>query len=333
MTPLMSIIIPTANRPQYLPRAVESALTGMALDEIEVIVVPNGPDISWKQSLASYATNPSVRILPISTAHANAARNHGMAHARGKFIRFLDDDDFLIQPQATEQVVQLERSGDEISSGLLLNVDKDLSPLGALTFPQTHDFVAATCTLSGFRLNLSKVYLLQTLESCRASWREDVPRAQDLIWLLDLATLREWKWHRYNHPVGAWFQHDSDRVSTVKLRHDKPVKAIEAIFHLHKELSATNRLTNERTQAIASLLWNYIHWRFPYNVVFWTKVAVETLKLCPESSPDHPIFESFFLKQLHPIFAELCLALPRKLTTRLRDIKNNWTGWDYRRTL
>ncbi len=111
MTPLVSIIIPTHNRPHFLPRAVDSALAGMPAGEVEVIVVPNGPDESWKQSLLPYKHNSSVRVIPITAANANIARNTGLAAANGEFVRFLDDDDYLIPEGAVKQYALIKESG------------------------------------------------------------------------------------------------------------------------------------------------------------------------------------------------------------------------------
>jgi glycosyltransferase involved in cell wall biosynthesis len=96
MTPLVSVIIPTIGRPQYLPRAINSALTGIESKDVEVIVVPNGPDNSWQETLQPYHNNQSVRVIRIMEANANIARNAGLDEARGEFVRFLDDDDYLI---------------------------------------------------------------------------------------------------------------------------------------------------------------------------------------------------------------------------------------------
>lgn len=45
MTPLISAVIPTANRPRYLPRAVDSALAGMNPGDVEVLVIPNRSEL------------------------------------------------------------------------------------------------------------------------------------------------------------------------------------------------------------------------------------------------------------------------------------------------
>src|SRR5690606_21298027 len=116
--PPLTVVLPTAGRPQFLPRAVDSALKAAPEGDVEVIVVPNGPDKSWRMALAPFQTDRRIRVAPVARAHANVARNHGLVLARGKYIRFLDDDDYLL-PAASEQILALERSGHDLCSGLL----------------------------------------------------------------------------------------------------------------------------------------------------------------------------------------------------------------------
>jgi len=110
MSPLISVIIPTVNRPRWLPRAVDSALAGMKSGEVEVIVVPNGPDKSWRESLQPYEGNKYVRVFPIPEPNANIARNAGLAVSTGAFVRFLDDDDYLIPEGANKQYELIQTS-------------------------------------------------------------------------------------------------------------------------------------------------------------------------------------------------------------------------------
>ncbi len=331
--PLISIIIPTFDRPQYLPRAVESALSQGASCEVEVIVVPNGPSTSWRKALNRFMDHPSLQVEPINTAHANVARNLGLELARGKYIRFLDDDDFLLPENACKQADLLNQTGAEICSGLIKNVDADLSSLGILSFPETSDFVAASLSLSGFLLPVGNLFRRSALTSIGAAWREDLSRAQDLMWMIDLARQKEWNWVHLPKPVGVWFQHDGNRLSTMKLRSDKPIQVINTLFDLHEKLIENERMTDERSQALTKLLWHYVHSRFPFDMIYWTHVARKTLKIAPESRPDHDFFNLIMIKHVHPLLLEIILAIPRKITRFLRDTQRNHIGWDYRRRL
>jgi glycosyltransferase involved in cell wall biosynthesis len=101
---LISVIIPTINRPHLVPGAVESALN-QTLREIEVLVVVDGPDAETLRVLRSIA-DPRLRIIPLpENVGLGAARHAGVDAARGEWVALLDDDDEWL-PQKLE--IQLD---------------------------------------------------------------------------------------------------------------------------------------------------------------------------------------------------------------------------------
>lgn len=328
-TPLVSVVIPTHNRPQFLPRAVESALSCQG-PNVEVIVVPNGSDESWKQSLAPWRNDSRVHVSPIATAHANVARNHGMEIATGEYIRFLDDDDYLL-PAAARQTDLLEQAQAEICSGLLASVDCDGSPLGQVGFPETQDFVFAAVSVSGFTLPTGNLFLRTALQGC--SWDAAVNRAQDNVWMIDLATVREWKWVHLAQPVGVWFQHGSERTSTVGAFTDLATLLVDRLYNLHQALLDTRRCSSTRRRAVADALWRYAHSGFPYHPLYWTHIGRHACVIDPAGKPPDPFFRSGFFKTVHPVLAEWLLLPIRRLTRAVRDARTHWRGHDYRRRL
>ncbi len=90
-SPLVSIVIPTHNRPQMLLRAVESALA-QTVNELEVLVVDDGSD-----EPVALPNLPKVRVerQPINRGIA-VTRNNGARLAVGRWITYLDDDDELM---------------------------------------------------------------------------------------------------------------------------------------------------------------------------------------------------------------------------------------------
>jgi len=103
-TPLVSVVIPTKNRPQLVVRAVRSVLA-QTLEAIETIVVIDGPDKTTEHNLGQL-DDPRVRIVlsPISLGVASA-RNAGVEQARADWVAFLDDDDEWL-PQKLELQLQ-----------------------------------------------------------------------------------------------------------------------------------------------------------------------------------------------------------------------------------
>jgi glycosyltransferase involved in cell wall biosynthesis len=97
MRPLVSVIIPTCNRMQALPSAIESTLRqegrGHSYD-LEVVVIDDG---STDDTPAVVRQFEGVQFLRMARqSGATVARNAGMRVARGEYIAFLDDDDLWL---------------------------------------------------------------------------------------------------------------------------------------------------------------------------------------------------------------------------------------------
>ncbi len=102
---LVSIVIPTRNRPLLVRRAVASAMAQTLL-EIEVIVVIDGFDDKTQAELAKI-NDPRLRIVELSESQGGAgARNVGVTEAKGEWIAFLDDDDEWL-PQKLERQLEV----------------------------------------------------------------------------------------------------------------------------------------------------------------------------------------------------------------------------------
>lgn len=90
--PLVSVIVPTADRPSLVVRAVQSALA-QTTRALEVVVVVDGPDPATTCALAGVA-DPRLRLLELPQRRGvGDARNAGVDAARGEWIALLDDDD------------------------------------------------------------------------------------------------------------------------------------------------------------------------------------------------------------------------------------------------
>lgn len=91
MTPaLISCIIPVFNGARYLGEALDSVL-GQTYAPLEPIVVDDGSTDGTRDVVKAYGAR--VRYLYQANAGHAAARNLGLATARGEFVAFLDADD------------------------------------------------------------------------------------------------------------------------------------------------------------------------------------------------------------------------------------------------
>ena len=107
-TPLVSIIIPTFNRPQELIEAIES-VRNQSFQNFEIIVVNDcGYDI--KKLLSTIHDHRIIYKSHDINKGLAAARNTGIRLARGKYIAYLDDDDEFYPDHIQTLVDELENS-------------------------------------------------------------------------------------------------------------------------------------------------------------------------------------------------------------------------------
>jgi glycosyltransferase involved in cell wall biosynthesis len=109
MAPLVSIIIPTYNRAGLLRQTVESVLA-QRYPALELIVVDDGSTDETPAAMAAYMGR--IHYLHQANAGGTAARNTGLAAARGDYVSFLDHDDLLLPEKVARQVTLLEHRPD-----------------------------------------------------------------------------------------------------------------------------------------------------------------------------------------------------------------------------
>lgn len=113
---MISVVVPVFNVEKYLRRCLDSVLV-QTYENWELICVNDGSTDRSAAILAEYAARDRrIRVIAKNNAGVSAARNDGLAAARGKFVLFLDSDDF-IHPQTLEITREIARkSGADIVS-------------------------------------------------------------------------------------------------------------------------------------------------------------------------------------------------------------------------
>lgn len=107
--PLVSVIIPTKDRPEMLAQAVQSVLA-QTFPDVEIIVVNDGgTDVQEVLDRINSKSNIAY-IRHDRNQERSAARNTGIRTARGKYIAYLDDDDMYYPNHVQTLVEFLENS-------------------------------------------------------------------------------------------------------------------------------------------------------------------------------------------------------------------------------
>ena len=100
MNPVFSIIIPTFNRAHMLSKAIESVVNQVFLDW-ELIVVDDGSTDATKDCVQRFNDNRIVYHWQ-ENQERSAARNKGIALSKGRYICFLDSDDYYLPSHLQE---------------------------------------------------------------------------------------------------------------------------------------------------------------------------------------------------------------------------------------
>lgn len=103
MSDLVSVIIPTFNRSQFLLRAIHSVLN-QTYKNIELLVVDDGSTDETHKLLTPLIENKSLHYIKKNNGGVSSARNAGVFSAKGKWIAFLDSDDEWLTEKLEEQL-------------------------------------------------------------------------------------------------------------------------------------------------------------------------------------------------------------------------------------
>ncbi len=117
MQTAVSVIVPAYNAEKTLERALSSILA-QTLNQFEVIVVDDGSQDSTREIARKFSAQDSrVRIIEKDVNEGlSAARNSGIAAARGEYVGFVDSDDW-IEPDMIEKMYREFSGADVIVCG------------------------------------------------------------------------------------------------------------------------------------------------------------------------------------------------------------------------
>lgn len=94
-TEVISVIVPVYNVEPYLKRCLES-LRNQTYQDIELLLINDGSTDASSEICQEYAEKDKrIRVIHQENAGPSAARNRGIELARGRYITFVDSDDFV----------------------------------------------------------------------------------------------------------------------------------------------------------------------------------------------------------------------------------------------
>jgi glycosyltransferase involved in cell wall biosynthesis len=130
--PLVSVILPTFNRLQFLPAAIDSVFA-QTYEHWELVIADDGSNDETREYLRRLEASPRVKLVWLAhTGNPAIVRNAGLRVARGEYVAFLDSDDFWLPRKLQLQIAAMRAQPTrQWSYTALTRVDEAGQPLEA----------------------------------------------------------------------------------------------------------------------------------------------------------------------------------------------------------
>lgn len=133
--PILSIIVPVYKTEAYLPQCVESLLA-QTIRDLEVILVDDGsPDKSGEICDVYAARYPNIQVIHKENEGQTATRKAGIRVATGKYIAFVDSDDWVDADMFQVLIQQAEQHHADIVAAGFVRDYKDRAEPGCNAYP------------------------------------------------------------------------------------------------------------------------------------------------------------------------------------------------------
>lgn len=255
----VSIIIPTYDRLWALPRAVDSCRGTDC--SVEIIVVDDGStDGTWEWLQAQ----PDVRALSAGGWGKPWAVNGAFRLSKGKYVRFLDSDDWLPESVLGEQF-QLATAEDAdvvVAGHKTYHGDKHVGTRG---WTYCDDFIAqqlGECDSSHYSAFLFRKAFIEDIPHRTSFAAPEFASRDDRCFMLEVALKnpdvsvyeKPGLCHRQHHAGGRLqFQQGMGSVGT-NLQH------LLIYNQILRALKQRGELTSRRKKAACNVLWPLAHW-------------------------------------------------------------------------
>jgi glycosyltransferase involved in cell wall biosynthesis len=308
----VSIIIPAYNRLWCLPRAVQSCRNTTC--NTQIIVVDDGStDGTWEW----LQTQTDVTAIRQGNKGQTYAINKGFDVAGGKYIRFLDSDDFLTEGIIDKQYNAAIETGAQL---ICSRVDFFDDKTGTITInPKITDWKDFLEIQLGNKYGshfLGMLFDRELIE--KVPRRPDYAYREDRMFLLEVGLL-EPKMAIVEGCGGYWVQHAGQmqgNYSGLKLQVTN-WQHLNIYKYILRELEQTGRLTRSRKEAACEILWLLATWLAQSHL----KEAEDIYNWIRQLCPDFKIPERGTKGRL---YNALGFSFTQKLLHIVRFIKYGW---------
>jgi glycosyltransferase involved in cell wall biosynthesis len=253
--PLVSVVIPTYNRAATLLRAVDSVLA-QTWPAFELLIVDDASTDDTAARIAPYLGGRVALHRRPRNGGATAARNAGIAAARGTYVAFLDSDDEWLPEKLARQVALFEAGPPDLGlvyAGLWQLVD-GRPPV--LVPPRQRGRVHEALRWRNLIGTASGVMVRRSVLLATGGFDERLPACED--WDLWLRIARDHRVDAVPEPLLRYHDGNGDRLSN---RSRAVFLSIRAIYRRHNAAGASRRIRSMHLALCARELYRTGHVR------------------------------------------------------------------------
>ncbi len=262
MNPSVSIIVPVYNAEKTIRRCIESILH-QSCGDFELLVVDDGsPDSSGAICDAYAAGDARVRVFHKENGGVSAARNLALEQARGKYIQFLDSDDW-ITPDATLLLLRAaeEHEADLVISdfyrvvGERVSVKGDIEEGSVLTQEEYAAHMMENPADFYYGVLWNKLYRRSIVERYRLRMDEEISWCEDFLFNLEYIRCAR-RFYALNVPIYYYVKTKGSLASQISISKTVRMKLtmFEYYNRLYKEIFDEEEYEKHRLKVYRFLL-------------------------------------------------------------------------------
>jgi len=255
----ISIIVPVYNGEKTIKKCIES-LVSQTITIDEIIVVDDGSTDSTPDIIKSLSEqNSNIRLLSCQNSGVSAARNLGLSLATGKYIGFVDADDYS-EPDMYETLLKniIANNSDCCICGFFTEKEGISTPLsygksGEISLNELLNALFISDSVGGFIWNrLFKRGVLADL-----TFDSSIAMCEDKLYQLELFTTRDIKVTVEDKPLYHYIQSDCSSTGSLSYFNNGRFKYKDSFDRMMSVIDSSVLSSSEKERLTAALYTNY----------------------------------------------------------------------------
>lgn len=250
--PLVSVVIPSYNRADYVPMTLDSVLA-QSFEDFELVFIDDGSTDQTKEIVEAYAQKDSrVKYFHQENSERAVARSYGISLAQGKYICLVDSDDLWYPEKLAEQLKVMEEHPHVVLCYASVNrIDFDNERVQAAARQQqgSSGYVFEDLLMRNFIPSVTPMIRAEVAKNIGSQVTEFIPYEDWDFWL---RISKEGEFYHIEKPLGDYRLHPGQSVKNVNAEkiEEVTIKVLDAnTGSLHQEdTSKANGLSNTQIQ-------------------------------------------------------------------------------------